>query len=212
MNNISQKWFCFQCFVPKKKRVQCSVLKVWNHRHLVTSVFSRQMDHSSLHLVLHLHRCWSLLKISLFWERGLWRSLCPYHGACALYTSWSFLQEPWGNHSLGRILACRRLLAYPGQKGVEFWTQWHLCRVTPIVLHLLGIQHGMAGPLSRQFELTMSECWQTPFSRLYSTDGVPLFPPTLQSRYWSWTPLDVVLLISSFLSPGFRPFSVPCSL
>lgn len=120
MNNISQKWFCFQCFVPKKKRVQYSVLKVWNHRHLVTSVFSRQMDHSSLHLVLHLHRCWSLLKISLFWERGLWRSLCPYRGACALYTSWSFLQEPWGNHSLGRILACRRLLAYPGQKGVEF--------------------------------------------------------------------------------------------
>lgn len=146
-------------------------------------------------------------KISLFWVYRFQRSFCLYHSACELCTSWSFLQELWGNRSLGR-----RLLAHPGQKGVEFWKQWHLCRVTAIVLHLLEIQHGMVGPLSRQFELTMSGCWHTPFSCLYSKDGVPLFPQTLQSRYWSWTLLVVVLSISLFLRPGFRPFCVPCSL
>lgn len=131
---------------------------------------------------------------------------------CELCTYWSSLQEPRVNHNLCSILVCRKLLAHPGQKADEFWKEWHLCRVTPVVLHLLGIHHDMAGPLSRQFELTMSGCWQTPFSRLYSTDGVPLFPPTLQSRYWSWAPLDVVLLISSFPSLQSRFYTFLCPL
>ena len=165
-------------------------------------------------IVHYFHWCRCLLKkspcLKLLGTWSLKKSFVRTIVLRELCTCWSFLQEPRVNHNLCSILVCRRLLAHPGQKAVEFWKQWHLCRVTPVVLHLLGIHHDMAGPLSRQFELTMSGCWQTPFSRLYSTDGVPLFPPTLQSRYWSWAPLDVVLLISSFPSLRSRFYTFLC--
>lgn len=172
-------------------------------------------------LVPFLTLCTTFTDVDAYWKISLFKAsgpnvpeeiFCPYCSASWAVYVLSFLQEPRVNHNLCGILVCRRLLAHPGQKAVEFWKQWHLCTVTPVVLHLLGIHHDMAGPLSRQFELTVSGCWQTPFSRLYSTDGVPLFPPTLQSRYWSWAPLDVVLLISPFPSLQSRFYTFLCSL
>lgn len=78
-------------------------------------------------------------------------SFCPGE----LCMDWASLQKPQIDHS---VSVCRRSLAHPDQNAAEFWQQWHLCRVTPIVLHLSGIHHDMAGPLRRQCELTMSGC------------------------------------------------------
>lgn len=145
--------------VLSEKRRSCIIVLIQNHKSLVTSVLPRQMHQSyfchcaPLPLMLMLIIKSPHLKLLGMWS--LKKSLvCPMVlGELCMY--WASRQEPQVDHT---VSVWRRLLARAGQKAVEFWQQWHLCRVTPVVLHLSGIHHDMAGPLCRQCELTMSGC------------------------------------------------------